>query len=194
MKKDLTGQRFGKLVVVRESHKDRRGEWKWLCKCDCGNETIVYGSHLRNGDTVSCGCVMRNAKRTHGGSKTRLYSIWQHMKNRCRNQKSDNYKYYGGRGIAYCEEWETFECFEKWALENGYSENLTIDRIDPNGNYEPGNCRWITQIEQNKNTRKCVLITHNGETHTLREWGRILGIPKSTIQDRYAKGVNIFER
>ena len=191
--KDLTGMTFGKLHVIRPACKDHRGEYKWLCECECGNKSIVYGSHLRNGDTVSCGCVMRTAKKTHGESKTRLYRIWQHMRGRCTNPNSDNFKYYGGRGITICTEWNDFEVFREWALSNGYQEPLTIDRIDVNGNYDPSNCRWVTQTEQNKNTRKCLHITHNEETHTLREWGRILGIPKSTIQSRYQRGVNIFE-
>ena len=190
---DLTNQRFGKLTVIRLDGKDHRHECKWLCKCDCGNETVVYGSHLRKGDTVSCGCVMRNVSRTHGLSKTRLYNIWQHMKYRCDNPKTDHYDCYGGRGITYCDEWKDFSVFKDWALENGYTDELTIDRINVNGNYEPNNCRWATRKQQGENTRKTHLITHNGETHSLREWGRILGIPKSTIQARYQKGVNIFE-
>lgn len=190
---DLTNKRFGKLTVIRLDGKDHRHECKWLCKCDCGNETVVYGSHLRKGNTVSCGCVMRNTHKTHGESKTRLYKIWQHMKDRCNNPNSDNYSYYGGRGITYTPFWEDYREFKWWAIHNGYEDGLTIDRIDPDGHYEPSNCRWITQIEQNKNTRKCIKLTHNGETHTLREWAKILGIPKSTLQQRYAKGVNIFE-
>lgn len=153
----------------------------------------MYGSHLRKGDTVSCGCVMRTANKTHGESKTRLYNIWQKMRSRCNNPSSDNFSYYGGRGITITPMRDDFEEFKYWAIHNGYDDTLTIDRIDFNGNYEPSNCRWITRSEQNKNTRKCILITHNGETHTMRDWGKILGIPKSTIQRRYAKGVNIFE-
>ena len=190
---DLTNMRFGKLVVIRLNGKDKRGECKWLCRCDCGNETVVYGSHLRKGNTVSCGCVMRNTARKHGGSKTRLYKIWQHMKARCNNPKGDNYKYYGGRGITYTPLWEEFREFKTWAVNNGYNDGLSIDRIDPDKNYEPLNCRWVPMQTQHKNTRKCINLTHNGETHTLREWSTILGIPKSTLQQRYAKGVNIFE-
>lgn len=191
--KDLTGMTFGKLHVICADSKDNRGEYKWMCECECGNRSVVYGSHLRNGATISCGCVMRTTQKTHGESKTRLYKIWQHMKDRCTNQNCDSFEYYGGRGITFCEEWSRYENFRDWALINGYQDTLSIDRIDPDGNYEPKNCRWITQTEQNKNTRKCVLLTHNGETHTLREWGRILGIPKSTIQSRYQRGVSIFE-
>jgi len=190
---NLSNKRFGQLTVLHDAGKDKRGEYKWLCRCDCGNETIVYGSHLRRGDTVSCGCVMRTSNRTHGESKTRLYKIWQHMKGRCDNCNSDNYKYYGGRGVTYCEEWKTYKPFKEWALKNGYKEDLSIDRIDFNGNYTPDNCRWITMEEQHKNCRKCILLTHNGETHTLRDWAKQLGINPNTLSDRYRKGVNIFE-
>lgn len=175
------------------SHKDKRGEWKWLCKCECGNETIVYGSHLRNGDTLSCGCIMKNTKRTHSQSNTRLYRIWLHVKNRCNNPNFDHYKCYGGRGITYCKEWNNFEPFMEWALSNGYKDNLTIDRIDVNGNYCPENCRWITGKEQHKNTRKTIIIEHNGIEDTLLGWSKRLGIPKSTLQARYRRGCNIFE-
>ena len=190
---DLTNQRFGKLTVIRLDGKDHRHECKWLCKCDCGNETVVYGSHLRKGNTVSCGCVMRSAHKTHGESKTRLYGIWQHMKSRCENPNVDHYYCYGGRGITYCDEWKDFEVFKEWAVSNGYEDGLTIDRIDVNGNYEPGNCRWESMTVQHKNTRKAIVLEHNGERHTLREWAKVLGIPKSTLQARYKKGVNIFE-
>lgn len=191
--KDLTNNRYGNLLVIKPAGKDKRGEYKWLCRCDCGNETVVYGSHLRKGDTVSCGCIMRTTHRTHGESKTRLYKIWQHMKGRCDNPNSDNYKYYGGRGIKYCDQWKTFDPFKEWSERNGYNDYLTIDRIDVNGNYEPENCRWVTMTEQLKNTRKCVLLSHYGETHTLRDWAKIMGVNPKTLSTRYRKGVNIFE-
>lgn len=114
------------------------------------------------------------------------------MRDRCNNPNSDNYKYYGERGIMICNEWNDFKAFYDWAMSNGYGSNLTIDRIDVNGNYEPSNCRWITQAEQMKNTRKCILLEHDGITDTLRGWAKRLGIPKSTLQARYQRGVNIF--
>lgn len=192
--KDMTGQRFGKLVVKELAGKDGRGECKWLCQCDCGNTTVVYGSHLRKGRTVSCGCVMRNAHASHRESRTRLYRIWQHMTSRCSNPKSDSYKYYGKRGITYCNEWKTYESFRDWAMANGYKDNLTIERIDVNGNYEPENCTWIPQTEQAKNTRKAIRITYDGITDTLRGWSKRMGIPKSTLWSAYNRGENIYER
>lgn len=190
---DLTNKRFGKLSVVGLFGKDRRGEYRWLCRCECGNEVVVLGSHLRKGDTVSCGCVMKTTNLRHGQSRTRLYKIWQHMKTRCDNPNFDHYDCYGGRGITYCAEWNDFLNFKEWAESNGYADHLSIDRIDVNGNYEPNNCRWTTMTNQHKHTRKAILIPHNGEVHTLREWASILNMPKSTVQSRYKRGVNIFE-
>lgn len=192
--KDITGQRFGKLTVLELAEKDNRGECKWLCKCDCGNTKVVYGYHLRKGHTVSCGCRMRTVNVTHHESKTRLYHIWQKMRDRCENPSCLSYKHYGGRGISHCEEWTTYEPFRDWALANGYKDNLTIERIDVNGNYEPSNCTWIPQNEQAKNMRKTIRLTHEGITDSLRGWGIRLGVPHSTIWSAYARGDDIFER
>lgn len=121
---------------------------------------------------------------THGMSGTRLYSIWRDMKNRCNGLKKRDRKNYFDRGITYCPAWEHFEPFRDWALSHGYRDDLTIDRIDVNGNYTPDNCRWITRAEQNLNTRQNRFITYNGETHTLKEWSIILGINCSTLKSR----------
>lgn len=168
--KDISGQRFGLLVaqkpiIVRTSKRTRI---KWECKCDCGNITVVTGSNLTSGHTKSCGCL--NSKMTsernkvimvvHGGVNDRLYEVWGSMKKRCNNPNDKSYKNYGGRGIKVCKEWdENYLSFKKWAYKNGYDENAphgecTIDRIDVNGNYEPNNCRWISNAEQQKNKRK----------------------------------------
>lgn len=190
---DITGNRYGKLVVLNPDHKDKRGEWKWFCKCDCGNQTIVYGSHLRKGDTNSCGCIMRNTNKKHGFSKTRLYKTWVHIKSRCNNPKNDHYKDYGGRGIKICNDWSNFEIFKEWALSSGYSDALTIERIDVNGNYEPNNCCWIPQSIQAQNTRKSKQVTMFGETHCIREWSRILNIPNETLRARINRGEEIYD-
>ena len=121
---------------------------------------------------------------THGMSKTRIYKIWVDMKRRCNNKNRKGYKYYGGRGITYCPEWENFEPFYKWALSNGYAENLTLDRIDVNGNYEPNNCRWVDYTTQANNTNRNHILTYKGKTQTLSEWAREYDIPYSILQDR----------
>ena len=121
---------------------------------------------------------------THGMSGTRLYSIWRDMKNRCNGLKKRDKKNYFERGITYCIDWERFEPFKDWALSDGYRDDLTLDRVDNNGNYEPNNCRWITRAEQNLNTRQNHFITYNGKTLTMKEWSSILGIHYATLKSR----------
>jgi len=161
MKIKMVNLRFGRLKVISEANPAKDGHKKWLCQCDCGNTTIVDGRDLRKGATRSCGCLLKeksterinkfNTK--HGDAHTRLYHIWQGMKDRCFRIKNKHYKDYGGRGINICIEWLDYIKFKKWALNNGYKKDLTIDRINPNGNYEPFNCRWITMQEQQRNKR-----------------------------------------
>lgn len=171
---DTTGQRFGKLLVLED-----RGE-TCLCQCDCGNTVEVKRAHMRKGHIKSCGCMKGNP--THKMTKTRLHNIWLRMKSRCYYSKDIEYKRYGARGITVCKEWRnSFETFRDWALANGYTDNLSIDRIDVNGNYEPSNCRWATVLEQACNKRNNHFLTIDGERLTLSQWQRKYGIKSSTM-------------
>lgn len=194
--KDLTGQKFGMLTVTNE-HESRvndsgKRRTYWKCICDCGNEKYIEASCLKKGNTVSCGCKKKKQFMTHGLSDTRLYEIWTDMKQRCYNPRSVAYEYYGGRGIAICDEWKNdFMAFYSWANENGYADNLTIERKDFNGNYEPDNCCWITLFEQQGNTRRNTFLTNNGEKHTVAEWARIKGVRPGLIWGRLGRGWSV---
>lgn len=165
---NLTGQIFGRLTVAQCDGPDSHGAVRWGCACECGRTASVRGSDLKRGFVQSCGCWKREApitRATHNGSSTRLYRIWQAMRDRTGNPKASRYAYYGGRGITVCAEWQTFEPFQKWSLENGYAGDLSIDRYpNKNGNYEPENCRWATQTEQVHNRRTKSEMQTNGDT------------------------------
>lgn len=191
--KDLTNKAFGKLKVIKRVENTKDGLVQWLCECECGEKTIVRTSYLNNGHTKSCGCFKIENKTIHGDYKTKLYKVFLQMKDRCNNPNNTSYKNYGGRGIKVCEKWEEdFKLFKEWALQNGYKEGLTIDRIDFNGNYEPNNCRWITNKEQQNNKTTNVFITYKGETKTLTQWAEIYEIEPATVKYRLKKGL-LFE-
>ena len=190
MQKDLTSQRFGRLTVVALVKVNNHS--RWLCKCDCGNETIVTTGHLTSGDTRSCGCLLLEHRhlthKTHGDSKERLYRIWADIKTRCYNKQSHNYHKYGQRGIKMCNEWyENYEAFRDWAMANGYAADLTIDRINFNGNYCPENCRWVSQKVQQNNRRNNHIITYGGETLTVSQWNEKLGFSRGLLSQRLNK-------
>lgn len=181
---NLEGKRFGRLTVGKLAYV-RNGKPYWCCKCNCGNELIVEASHLRDGHSTSCGC----SRAKHGQAKTRLYHIWIGMKSRCKDVSNPIYKYYGGRGIRICKEWEdNFDEFSKWAASNGYLDSLSIDRIDVNGNYEPSNCRWADSKTQSRNKTDNVYVRHNGIEMTLMDASIESGICYATLRARYHKG------
>lgn len=195
---NLIGQKFNRLTVISRAENTKSGMTCWLCQCDCGKQKIVAGKHLKSGRIKSCGCynhdslVKRNT--THGLTNTRLFRIWGNMKDRCYNPNKSNYPYYGGRGIQICQEWlDNFENFYVWAINNGYQRNLSIDRINGNGNYEPSNCRWVTQKEQNNNRRDNKLITFKNETHTIPEWAEKLKINKHSLSTAIYRDKRSFE-
>jgi hypothetical protein len=177
------GDRYGRLTIIKEVER-RNGRRYFLCHCDCGNERIIPLGTMRQGKAKSCGCYAQERRSTHNETHTRLYHIWKTMKQRCNYEKHINFKNYGGRGISLCRDWSDFITFRDWALSNGYLDNLTIERLDVNGNYEPDNCTWATMKEQQNNKRSNTLITYNVETKTLQEWAETLGIGKTTLRYR----------
>lgn len=184
MRLDLIGQRFGKLTVV-ELDGIRNQNCYWRCKCDCGGEKVVLGAQLTSGKTRSCGCLLKEvtAERnsTHKMTGTRIYNRWAGMLQRCRDKRN---RAYGGRGISVCKEWEKFETFYKWSMENGYDDTLSLDRIDVNGNYCPENCRWVPIEDQYNNTRKSRYIDAFGEKMTIAQAARKYGINPATLAKR----------
>lgn len=196
---DLTGERYGRLVVLEYVGRAKSKTSLWRCRCDCGNETTVRASNLRNGHTKSCGCGEIENKlqfgnrsvRKHQESYTRLYRVWLGMKNRCNNRKDDHWPLYGARGISVSDEWvKDYEAFRDWALANSYDDSLTIDRIDPNGNYEPLNCRWVSVADQQRNKRNNRYYTYKGKTQLIPAWAAEFGVTDSTIRSRIRRGAN----
>lgn len=193
------GRRFGRLVV-ESVNRERRGKRDMImahCRCDCGNEKEVFWQALADGRTKSCGCLSRELtternrrlKTKHGGSRTRLYSIFQSMHERCYRPQHMYYARYGGRSIGICDEWRrNFVAFREWATSHGYADNLSIDRIDNDRGYSPDNCRWVDAITQQNNRQTCHTLTVDGRTHTISEWARLTGIKNTTIRERLRRG------
>lgn len=197
-RKDITGLRSGRLVALEFDTFARfpsgvRYE-KWRCKCDCGSYVSVNKKNLMAGLSRSCGCVNAeaNARRltTHGDRKSRLYNTWCNIKSRCYNPENQDFDRYGGRGISMFEPWrDNYLEFKDWAIENGYNDSLTIDRINVDGNYCPDNCRWVDMVVQANNRSNTIYIEYNGEIHTCAEWSKITGINYDTLNDRYHRGL-----
>lgn len=198
---NLEGMQFSRLLVQEKTER-KNGHQFYRCRCTCGEIVTVSGSALVQGKAKSCGCLRKEKAKVHaealnrnevsvkhGDYSSRLYRIWVGMKRRCYNECCDHYDNYGGRGITVCEDWrDNYQQFKTWALANGYSDELTLDRIDSNKDYSPDNCRWATRKTQANNTRSNVRVEYHGENRTITEWSQITGIPDSTIQSRLSKG------
>ena len=186
---DLTGKTFGSLEIISraDDYISPKGKHivRWNCNCKCKQQTVVNSQYLTSGHTTSCGCNKVKSNFRHGMSHSRLYKIWDDIISRTSRKSHKSYINYGGRGIFMCQEWRSdFINFMNWAMSNGYSDNLTIDRIDGGKGYSPDNCRWATMKEQENNTRRNVIIQYNGESHTLSQWAEITGINSKTLQNR----------
>lgn len=192
---DLTGKKFGRLTVICRADNTKSKKVRWLCKCDCGKTTEVVSSNLTVGKTQSCGCLNREhllqAITKHGMRKSRIYNIWLHMIDRCENPKNTNFAFYGGRGITICKEWHDPIIFAKWAKSNGYSDKLTIDRIDVNKGYSPQNCRWASRKVQSRNKRDTRYITYNGKRQSLMDWVDEYNLTEWALRNRIRRGWSI---
>ena len=186
--RDIAGQKFGRLLVVEIDTANVNKRIRWICKCDCGNTISVSGGNIKSGHTVSCGCFRTEKSKIpkiHGLSQDPLHNVWCLMRRRCYDIRRPEYKYYGGRGIKVCEQWDNnFLPFYQWALSNGYKSNLTIDRIDNDGNYEPLNCRWATMSEQCNNKSSNRLLTYLGKTQNLSQWAIEYNMNPDTLRAR----------
>lgn len=188
--KDLTGQKFGRLTVLYKLNNYNKKRPYWLCVCECGNFKEVKGTDLLRGHMKSCGCLVHK----HNLTGCKLHGVWFGIKSRCYNKNNQAYKNYGGRGIAVCNEWkDDFQAFYDWSMMNGYKEGLQIDRINNNGNYEPNNCRWVTNKVNCNNRRSNRYFTIDNVTHTIHEWCDILNINYKTLYSRLCRGSTIRE-
>jgi hypothetical protein len=186
------GDRYGRLTIIKEVSKRNNTRW-FLCACDCGTVKPFCLAAMRRKDnpSMSCGCykdeifITRNT--SHRLSRSPIYNVWQAMIQRCTNPKNKSFNNYGARGITVCQDWFSFSCFCKWAFNSGYKKNLTIDRINNDGNYEPLNCKWSTDAEQSRNNRKTIKITFNGVTLCLKDWADKIGICSTSLKKRLKK-------
>jgi hypothetical protein len=188
----VTRRRFGKLTVLSRATGMVANHRSWLCVCDCGETVTHRANRLLSGHVKSCGCFKGTSEavpHTHGMSKSAEYRTWRHMINRCYREKDREYPQYGGRGIKVCDQWR--QSFEAFFADMGHrpSAGHSIDRIDNNGNYEPGNCRWATRAEQCRNRRSNVLIEHDGQRKTVIEWSESTGLSYMTIYKRHKRGI-----
>lgn len=189
----IQGQRFGNLLILDRHPENKYGKSRWICQCDCGNQTVCTGSDLINGKIISCGCYALQIRSLHNKSKTKEYSIWINMKRRCFDPKNTGYQYYGAKGITVCDRWLGKKGFINFLSDMGEcpTPNHSIDRINVNGNYCPENTRWATLEEQARNRTDNRFITYKGKTQTLVEWTEELGIRFATLAGRLNKGWSV---
>ncbi len=189
--KYLIGKKFGRLTII-SCYTGKLSNLTAKCECECGTQRDVYVQSLKTGHTKSCGCLPRELSRVrgtkHGGAGSRLYMIWNNMKDRCSNPNNNYYHNYGGRGINFTGEWFWFAPFQEWALSNGYNDALTLDRVDNNKDYSPDNCKWSTRHEQMRNTRRTINVTYENETKCLKDWAAHFKIKYATVRCRIKKG------
>lgn len=193
---NLCGRRFGRLIVVSESHKDKNRHYHWICLCDCGTHKTINGEILKRGESLSCGCYHKEMmtelgkKTIHGQSRTRLYKIYKGIRDRCLNKSSLLYERYGAKGISLCDEWMDFDAFYEWSRINGYADNLTIDRIDNDKGYHPDNCRWTTHSIQGQNRKTCLTVDQVKEIKKLLS----CGVTYKEIAKRFNRAVETIGR
>lgn len=193
--KDISGQKFNKLTAIKPAQYATHGKCtKWLCKCECGNETVVSYTHLKAGHTQSCGCLRQKYGKAsargeqHGMSRTPLYNVWVAMKARIFNPNNRYYHYYGGRGLTINDEWLSFGAFSEWAIANGYKKGLDLDRIDNEKGYAPENCRWVTHGVNLQNTRRKQEVLVNGERIAIAELAKRYGAPYIKVYQMHKRG------
>lgn len=189
---ELVGNKYGRLTVVSIASPSPSNRVRYLCLCDCGAQKIIHASNLRDGKTKSCGClnkeVLSSRVRVHGQTNTSEHAIWCGIRNRCNNESSPAFSSYGGRGIKICERWNSFQSF--YADMGPRPSTLhSIERINNDGDYEPGNCRWATRSEQSRNRRSSQLYTFNGESKCLEDWAKEKRIKPATVYFRFHKGL-----
>lgn len=179
--------KFGMLTVVERVANDRFGRSQWLCRCDCGREHVAAFFRMKSGHTKSCGCIRGLVSRRHGAKGTPTHNTWCAMKQRCIDPRHAQFAYYGGRGVSVCDRWA--KSFEAFLADMGERpEGMTIERNDPNGNYEPGNCRWATEADQARNRRSTILVTRNGVTKCVKDWCDELGMNVDKVYGRIRRG------
>jgi len=178
----MINKTFGRWTVIASAGKNKKGDAYWECRCACGNIKAIRGSSLLIGDSTSCGCFKKDARKTHGKTGSATYSSWRHMMRRCYSSKDQDYRHYGGRGITVCPRWHTFEHF--FADMGEVPEGLTLGRKKNNEPYSPENCQWETRKQQGQNTRRLIVLTFGDKSQNLKQWAADLKMKHGTLRHR----------